>query len=668
MYPKAGTVSVLDDWTHIWELQLSDVETSAHDVREKVKTLSCSDGGVFSHIQQLFVIQEGSEGLLIDRKVKPQPFAEGMVFYVPGERNPIAFYYAGKGDKTHEGLYARRGTLKGVKLPESGLMGEERDTYKNVTVVPIGSKLCHEVIKTDEFVKVPFSEPPPPPKDVKLAHGYVGQVGYFAGDPWGVISNIDMFNPILDSKPTDPGVMNKFTSTFGVVTGPVTILSAIKTMRVAQRIGDKEGVLNSNIRLVRGGIELGNGATMIGVRAVGLAASKKTASKTILAANRVLGMISSVSGSFLYFFLMLPSFLDVIRGGKFLCGLNQKKEEGTEEAFKYLVEQVGINLDDLNGIEKVSYFETAEELYDLVKDGEELPIGFENDLTRDEMMAIEDRLNTLLATIDPKDYPLITDWGQVRDCLLAKMLKEANRVVLEKREKYTRRASHGSYTDIRAKMKNGEIRFSIFGFNCLKISDKETFMIDMVNLATKETASNIFLNSFLVFLCITGIATIIGASIFTGGAPLVACLIVMLVNNILMTGLDLYAFIEEAKALRKSSKNDLITVGIFMLLSILSLTVSMVFAQSNLARGVIIGLGVLMLSFEGAAAYDLYGKLDTEDENMPEDQLRDISWQGRGVSAKPRTSEDLNEVKALELRRRNLDYRDKLRKAGFINS
>lgn len=367
---------------------------------------------------------------------------------------------------------------------------------------------------------------------------------------------------------------------------------------------------------------------------------------------------------------MIPFLIDAIREGKFLHEWGKKKKEGLVQGFKHLVELIGLNTSDLKEVEKVVHFGSPEELYDLVKDGETLPEDLERALTRDEMEAVESRLRTTLLSMDPNDYPLITDWDQVRDCLLAKMLIEANRIVAKKKSEYLRRAGQGSYSDIRKKLKSGEIRFSTFGFNYMCLKDKVEFMEQMTDLATRETHSNLVLNSLLVFICTIGIASFIGATVFSGGAPLLASIIVMLVMNFLMTGVDLYAFIEEARALETSTKNDMFVVGLFILMSMFSLGVSFVFAQSAMARAVIVALGALMLSFEGAASYDLYQKLDKKVERK-EDEEDDFehnpSWEGRAVGTQ-RLGEDLRQTRAeraLKMRRRNMVFRERLRNTGF---
>ena len=612
-----------------------------------------SNGSADSVIEQFKDIEErGAYGghLAKERVVQPQKFSDSVVFCVETEKGPISFLYKtlkGKGST----LYARKGKL-------TGTIGKSGDGFEKVNVVKY-SGMINETIKTADFAEVHFSEEKPYPKDVELSHGFVGQVGYFTGDPWSIVASVESLRAVAIGCPADPGVMNKFTSAFGVITGPVAMLSAIKAGRAARYIGDLEGMMNQKIRLARGAEEFVSGGVMVAVRSVGLAASLPTASKTIIVANKVLGYISTVAGSLLYALLMIPFILDATREGNFLHDWAKKKSDGIESGFRHLVDMIGLTKNDMNDVIESVHFDTPQELYDMVKDGETAPEDLRKVLTRNEMMAIEDRVLATLLSLDLDDYPLISDWDQVRDCLLAKALKEGRRVVSKKKAEYTRRASFESYTDIREKLMNGAINFTGFDYEIDKSEEMLKFQTEMINLATKEAHSNLMLNSLVVFVCIIGIASFIGATVFTGGAPLIASLVVMLVMNVLMAGIDLYSFIEELKAMKKSSKNDMITLAIFALMSFFSLTISFMFAGNPISKGIILAIGAVMLTFQGAAAYEVYQKLDGEEEEEVE-----VPWHGR--SEPSQVGEDLrrsHEAKRIEQRAKQV--RDLLEKGGF---
>ncbi len=606
-----------------------------HNLSSAQRDYACQkrvEAGVFGRLAHLRELGGDSACVLSEREVKSQAFSEPTLFYIAGEKKPTAFLYQTNGKGS--GISSRKGRLKVISGKSSGCS-------KEVAVVPIGGKMVREAIDTDDFAQVALKTLPKPKKSKDLSSGFVSSVGYFTGDPWSVVANIDMLRGIVEKTSTDPGVMNKFTSTFGVVTGPICMFSAMKGAKEARLIRDNEGLLREEIRLVRSGVETASGATMVAVRSVGLAASRVSVSKAIIVANRVLGYISTGVGSLLYFLLMIPFALNAFRGGKFLNEWNKQKELGIDEGFKYLVEMIGLNRSDFDEVAKTMHFNSCEELYAMVKDSQKVGENVSQILTSREMICVEERVRSILSSLNPDDFPLISDWDQVRDCLLVKGLNEACRIVLKKKAEYTRRAGFESYTDIREVLRSDQSA-NIKGID-------EGFKLRMINVATKETHSNLLINTLLVFVCTIGIGSFIGATIFSGGAPLLASIIVMLVMNVMMSGLDLYSFMEELRAMKTSSKKDLATIVLFIAMSILSLGISFVFAQGPVAKAVVVALGAMMISFQVSALSYVYEKLGKKEEESEDEKAQFLTWKQKALDLE--IEDEKREARALEFRR-----------------
>lgn len=445
-------------------------------------------------------------------------------------------------------------------------------------------------------------------EEISLATGVHGQTAYSIGDPWGLAAGLESLVASATKVRTDPGVQNKMTSTMGLVTGPLCIYSALKTRAVAKQLGDSEEVKNQTIRLVRGGFETLNGGVMLATRAVNLAVVSSATSKTILSAQRVLGPLSSGMGCFVYSLLLAPFAYNAFRGGAFLKTLNKMEKKGHDQALNYLLDFINLNKEDVSKIvDKV--FIDADKLAPALEDSITLPDDLMKVLTAQELLEIEqcvfERFEGLTKEIvNLNSRPEVQE--AARNYLLAKALKEAYTLVGKKKSRYTRRAGYQSYGQLREVLRRDNVQ-------TLSAQKK----VELVECAKSEGKASLTVNTLLVITCIIGIAAIIGATVFTGGAPLIASLIVMLVANVLMTGLDLFAFIKEVEALKQTSKNDLIVQAIIAIISIASIAVGVVFATTPLALGAVVALGAFMLTFQGAAAYQVYQKLDPPAEEEP---------------------------------------------------
>ncbi len=568
------------------------------------------DASIFSRFVEIREPGEYSLHLADCGVVKPQAFKEPIVFYLDREKKQALLYR-----QPIQGVLevsSKAGVLKGVH-PADG------PGARDLPVVPISGKMVREAITAANFSTEFFQEEVKEPKDVELTHGFVNSVGYAAGDPWAIVScSIGLYATKYHA-PTDPGVMNRFTSSFGALTGTIKVLNTVKGYRVANRIGDHEGQSTLKLKFVGGVLEMIGGGVMIAVRAVSLAAIRAADSKVILVVSKVLGWLSTAVSSLMFLFIIIPGLIDVVRGGKFLISFNSKLKEGNNPALRFLIGLVGLNKENIEEIVKSIKFDSPEALYDMVKDGVKSPEGFNESLTKDEMIAIEDRVHTIMAMMNPSDYPLIGDWDQVRDYLLVKALTEASRLVEKKKAEYTRRAGNGSYSELREKMMEREIRFNGFEFT-YDSKTIEEFACSVIELSKEETHTNLFINSFVIIACIIGIASFIGANIFSGGAPLIVSLVALVVMNLMLSGVDFYALIGEIKALKKVYENDIVAQVIFLIMTLFSLAVAIVFNQCLAAQLIVVAIGAVMLTLQIGALEYSYSKYK-ETKNSEEAEL-----------------------------------------------
>ncbi len=564
--------------------------------------------GVFAHFLKIKEPGSYCRALAEHMIVKPQAFKEPIVFYLDIQKKEAILYKALKDQKVTR--FFREGELKGVHPPG-------RPDAETVVVIPVSGKMVREAVITSDFREEFFKLQGKEPKEFELSYSFVNSVGYVAGDPWAIVaasvgtcSSFYLFQ-------ADPGIMNRGTSVFSVVTGPVIMLSAIKGAKIAHRIGDHEGEALQRIRLVRGVLETVSGVVMAGVRTVGLIATRVTTSKTVMVANNILGWASTVTASVMFLFNVIAATIGVVIGGKFLYTLAQKLKEGIDAGFQFILEFVGLNKSDMETITKAITFNSPEALYRMVKDGEKAPADLNQTLTLDEMIAIEDRVHALMATIKKDEFDLISDWDQVRDCLLVKALKEGCRLIEKKKAEYSRRAGAGSFSDIRKKMMDREIRFNGFEF----VYDKKMmneFACSMIDLARKEAHSNLFINTFVALACIIGIISFVGLTVYTGGTPLIVSFIALLVMNLMLSGVDFYSFIQDVESLKKTTKNDIVVQVIFLVMTIISIGVGVVFAQAMVPRLAILAIGALMLILQVTALEYSYSFLDKKEEEIEE--------------------------------------------------
>ena len=517
-------------------------------------------------------------------------FPHEVVIRSPAFKEPIAFEVSGGGrllytptDQKVIVTSIKTGQLKGTG-PQAG---------RQIPVVALSGQMVTEAIKTEDVSQEVFHDRKIAPKEVQFSPGYVSGVGYFATDPWSVVATGYAIANQVGNVSIDTGVSNKFTSTFSLVTGPICMVSAMQTARQAARIGDIEGVSNQRIRLVRGGVETTSGAVMGAVRGVGIAAARPTAAKSIVTASRILGYASTAVGGVLYFLLLLPFAIDAVRGGKFLHQLNQKLKISPHEAWEFLKDQVGLTPKDFEKIEKSTQFQGQGELLRLIKDEQVISKEELLTLTPTEIQHIKDAVTRQMETLNSNEYDQISDWNQVKDCLVAKALKKAALLVEKKGAEYTRRAGAGSYTDLRKILKSEEV-----------VSEEK--MGSILALVKKEAKSQLALRSLVIFICLLGIGAMIATTVFTGGVPLLAALVAMFVMNILMSGLDFYSFVQELKSLKRATKLDVVLQTIFLIMTIVSVSVALVFSAGVVAPAVIGTLAVIMLVFQiGALDYTI---------------------------------------------------------------
>lgn len=430
---------------------------------------------------------------------------------------------------------------------------------EEVTVVHLPSgRMSRELVKTSEFAEPYIGQIGAEPRerdDDGINVNYVTSVWYAASDASALARNHQFFK--LDN--ADTGLLHGlgYTSIGGLITGPLVAYGGSKALDKANAINDVGGQQMAKVRIARGVVETTSGAVMAGVRTIGLAGIGTT-SKAIMTASFTLGIVSTVTSSLLYSFLIAQFSMGGIKSYRFMDALDGYLDQGdVNGAYAFLKAQL-----ELSDADWTAAVNTA--------NGSAGPV----ELTKDEV-----------AILTNADFDRIR--GSVAEDKQGLLAKEVARMKMVKEAKYLRRAGNESLTMLKK--------------NNLDIAK-------VVATARDEARFNSVLMAFLVVSCVIGITSFILATVFTGGTFLIVGFALMLVMNIMMTVADSLSLFQAVESLKKASWKDKAVLVGFIVITMLAMAAGTYFSAGLAPMIVTLAVGAVMLGVQAGGMAWAYNK------------------------------------------------------------
>jgi len=535
------------------------------------------------------------------KDVKPQNFGNPVVFlYNENGQVRDAVFKPGNGSAGHQ-MRKGQGVLKLVRRKtDEELSAEGKQRVLMVDV--LNNKVSTVIVKVSSFAEPYIKEIGRNAKSKPINDSLVRQSWYTASDVAGVAANVEVL-----AKTSTVAMQSglKLTSSGGLISGPVVIAGSYHQLQNASKINDVGGEIVAKMRIARGVTETTSGAVMTGVRTVGIVGAHSTA-KTLIVAQMVLGVASTVIASVLYAILATRLSIAAVKSYNFLSELNKAKEISDENAYGFLKGQLSLTDNDYEQAEKVIAFDSPATLYGMIKDPISLTGEEDALLTMEDRNRIEKKVKEQIedAQLIQGNYHEITDWKQVENHLMVRYAKEVARIHLVKEAKYLRRAGVESLSMLKQAIQNPDLRCNIGA---------------IVKAAHDEAKFNAVLNAIIVATCVVGIVSFILATVYVSGPLLMLALSLMLVMNVMWLFLDGYFLYGDLKSLEELGWKDKLVMAGFMLLTLTSIGVGTVLSPGLMTMLIILGVGVLMLGIQGGTlAWSYYNNQKDETEGLEE--------------------------------------------------
>ena len=516
--------------------------------------------------------------------VEPKKYGYGIVFKEKGLFSD-KWYYRGLDGR----VSVRTGEPDWVNKP--GDPGELAEGVKRIYILlPSGARAV-QAIKTAQFAAVEFAKK-------SKGSGCKFASALWDGSSWvsGCVRNIFFF-----FKTPNPAITAAwgYTSAMGVVWGPVTVVSSLKALKKAKRIGDVAGARLARMGVAKGVLETGSGAVMGGIRTLSLV-QLSTTSKAMAVASNVLGIASTV-GFVAIFAIYVARFSRTLAKAVPLLRELKKTLGGDGKGFDILEKMATLSDDERKKCGRVIEFDpNSDQLKKMVT----------------EKVELTDKERALL-TIDDKDF-VEREIKQIkeldadeRDNLKIRYLKEISHAKMVKEVEYRRIVGGTSLVMIK------EYRGKTFSTPELSLNAKEA----IVKKAQRELRVKIVEHSLLLFALLIGIASFILTTVFSAGTVAIVGYAMMLVMNVIMTGADTKALIDSSRGLKKLSTKEKVTIAAMMVLTIGIMATSAFFTGGGSLLIVALIIGIMMVGIQGTGLAYAWHK--DRDNKRKEKELAD---------------------------------------------
>lgn len=402
----------------------------------------------------------------------------------------------------------------------------------------------------------------------------------------------------------DPGLGSglKLSSVFAIATGIFTMFVATEKVKKAEEIDDVAGRQLAEVMQARGAAEFSLGCVLGALRGVSIA-GLYTAAQSVAVAGEVLGHLATGVGSVFYLLLAIPSAITATKQIQFKYDLENYMNVGSDPYQKaiyglgYLVEKLALNEVDRDNALKTIPVGIPEDLIRMIIDEETLTEEEYAMLTEEEFSFISMKTPLIMEEIQSK-HPHLSNIDLVEDHVKIHLAKELARMMMVKEAEFVRNTGSETLNMVKTeihKPKGEQIlhRLCSTEENALALEEAEA----IIGVARKENTTASILNILLVVTCVIGVLGFILASIFTGGAPLIAALALIVLSNVMMFALDLYGLMQSMKDL-KSGHGDRIFMTICSALSIVFTAIGAFIAAGPLARLIVILIGVLFAALQ----------------------------------------------------------------------
>ena len=505
---------------------------------------------------------DGAGRVPLPFSVAPQRYERSVIFTEVSRGflfNTVVSHY--------RGLDGRVAVKSGNLKLEEDVFGLLNKGNERVIVRHPDGMIEEKIVKTDEFATV------------EIHKESNGSGCKFASAIWDGSSGISAISRNIQNlvRP-NPGINDAlgYTSAMGLVTGPITVLDSMSALQTAKKIGDVAGARLARMGIAKGVLETGSGAVMGGVRTLSLVALSTT-SKVITVAGPILGMTSTVSSCAIFAIYAAGFVRTLARAVPLLMKLRKAPDEGGE-AFCVLTSMLTLTEDERERCGDCIRGKTPYELDKMLTEGVELTEKEAEILTMSDQRYVESE---------------IPEETSGRENLIARYMKEIARVKMVKEAEYQRTVGGNSLSMLREYQKQGVVSSSQ--------------MAEIVKTAQADLSMQMVRQALLLFGVLLGIASFIVTTVFTGGAPLIIGLVMMLVMNIILTTADTEGMLRSFQNLKNSSTKERVVIALMMFLTIGATTAGAFFTGGGSLLIVALLIGALMLSVQaGGMAYACY--------------------------------------------------------------
>lgn len=516
-------------------------------------------------------------------------------------------------------LVPKEGDNSGVKIKKGmpDLLGPGKASKESLVVSVFNAKthqISHEVISIRGFAPAIFKDLGEGGSSGASNLSSVAQMAASVTDIPVIAANVDgivhspaipSFFSLQDNKP-DGGLQNGFglVSTSGIGTGVLRYITAADQLAEAKRINDVGGAQIARIRRVRGVFEVSS--TIVGGPLRTLCTPHLATAAVISHVSlKVLTNVARGLGTAYGILVAAPIIWNAIKASRFASNLEQVVQGQTTDknkalvGLRHLMNQLVLNdKEKMNAVACITP-KDAGQLYKMVSEKVVLDQDEAEILTYDDKVEINRLVDSVFLDLQTGNpHSLISNWGQVRANLSVRLMKEWAHCKMVRKAKYLRRASGESYELLRKELARPE---SYRLINRLKDPVMLAKAQEVVTVALAEAHTNTKVAVFLAATFALGLTSMALMSIFSGGVPIAIALVLGLLSNLMGTGLDVVAFINELQQMKDSGPKDRLILVAFAAIAVFAMVMGALQSGGAIPLAVVIIGGVTMLLMHAAA-------------------------------------------------------------------